>query len=152
MFNLIQNRDNKNHILQQQNDNNLQETTQNNNLQTIFIENLHKKYAGINAFRVREDQMYMDIMIDHVKNSNYFLCASDSCNQITMLYHKCKLEANMADKDNFILITSKNKFPIYDASEQFRNKFVFYSPSIVFGIDFSIKEKKMYLSIIKGVH
>jgi hypothetical protein len=38
------------------------------------------------------------------------------------------------------LITSKHYFDILDASEQFANKFVFYSPSIIFGVDFSIDE------------
>jgi hypothetical protein len=40
-------------------------------------------------------------------------------------------------RKDFILITQHNKFKITDATVQFRNKFVFYSPSIVYGVDFN---------------
>ena len=59
---------------------------------------------------------------------------------VTILYNEMQKHAKDEDKDNFILITSKSKFNILDASEQFKNKFVFYSPSIIFGVDFSIDD------------
>ena len=40
-------------------------------------------------------------------------------------------------RKDFILITQHNKFKITDATVQFRGKFVFYSPSIVYGVDFN---------------
>ncbi len=44
-------------------------------------------------------------------------------------------------RDNFILITQHDKFKITNATEQFKNKFVFYSPSIIYGVDFNNVEK-----------
>ena len=102
---------------------------------TTYIENLYQKYANISAVRVRDEQLQLDMMIEHVKTDNYFLCASDSCKTITKLYMEC-LKYNTIDK--FIIITAYNQIEISNASEQFKNKFVFYSPSIIFGIDFSI--------------
>ena len=58
------------------------------------------------------------------------------------------MKYNSADK--FILITAHNQFDISDASEQFANKFVFYSPSIIFGVDFSIDQSQDVFIYNKG--
>lgn len=115
--------------------------------QTLYIENSYKKYANIPAIKIRDEQLQLDMMIEHVKTDNYFLCASDSCKTITKLYTEC-LKYNTADK--FILITANNQFDILDASEQFSNKFVFYSPSIIFGVDFSIDQPQDVFIYNKG--
>ncbi len=39
---------------------------------------------------------------------------------------------------------------IGDASETFKNKFVFYSPSIITGVDFSIDQAQDVFLYIKG--
>ena len=115
--------------------------------QTLYIENSYKKYLNVPAIKIRDEQLQLDMMIEHVKTDNYFLCASDSCKTITKLYIEC-LKYNTADK--FILITANNQFDISDASEQFKNKFVFYSPSIIFGIDFSIDQPQDVFIYNKG--
>jgi hypothetical protein len=45
-------------------------------------------------------------------------------------------------KHKYLLITSGNKFKIDNATEQFKNKFVFYSPSITYGVDYNIADKQ----------
>ena len=114
---------------------------------TSYIENLYQKYANIPAIRVRDEQLQLQMMIEHVKTDNYFLCASDSCKTITKLYMEC-LKYNTADK--LILITAYNQFEIFDASEQFKNKFVFYSPSVIFGVDFNIDDAQDVFIYNKG--
>ena len=91
--------------------------------------------------------MQLDMMIEHVKKNQYFLCASDSCKTIQKYYSKCLEYGN---KDKFILITAYNQFELKDASEQFNGKFVFYSPSIIFGVDFSIEQSQDVFIINKG--
>ena len=59
-----------------------------------------------------------------------------------MLYNDCIKDVIEQDKDKFLFITSNSKIEIIDASKQFKNKFVFYSPSITTGIDFSIEDKQ----------
>jgi hypothetical protein len=49
-----------------------------------------------------------------------------------------------------ILITSESPFDITDANEQFKNKWVFYSPYIVTGVDFSIEVKQNHYIYVKG--
>jgi len=52
--------------------------------------------------------------------------------------------------DKFILITANKYFDITNAFEQFENKFVFYSPSIIFGVDFSIEQPQDVFVYNKG--
>jgi hypothetical protein len=118
----------------------------------IFINNLFKKFNGINAKRCKNEYNFINKMKTDIEKLLYFLCGADSCETITRLYNECIKEyqddPEMLSK--FILITSKTKFDIKDASEQFKDKFVFYSPSIVTGFDFSINvQHKQYL-YIKG--
>ena len=53
-------------------------------------------------------------------------------------------------KDKFILITADTSKIINNASNEFKNKFVFYSPSITTGINFFIEEKQDVFLFIKG--
>jgi hypothetical protein len=48
------------------------------------------------------------------------------------------MEASEDEHDNFILITSDSPYKITDATEQFQNKYIFYSPSIIASIDVSL--------------
>ena len=54
-------------------------TRQINKSQTLYIENSYKKYQDIPAIRVRDEQLYLSMLIEHVETKNYFLCSSDSC-------------------------------------------------------------------------
>ena len=74
----------------------------------------------------------------------------DSLKKVKELYTKCKNEAHEIDKAKYILITAEDKFKIQDASKQFKNKYVFYSPSITFGVDFSISEHQDVFIYCKG--
>lgn len=76
----------------------------------------------------------------NIKAKHYFLSASDSCSTITEYYHKCIASVSVDEHDNFILITSESPLKITDATEQFKNKFIFYSPSIITSIDVSFSD------------
>jgi hypothetical protein len=49
---------------------------------------------------------------------------------------------NSDNKEDFIIITKKHKHTSNDVNIDWKNKFVFYSPSIVYGVDFSIDVKQ----------
>ena len=59
-------------------------------------------------------------------------------------------EATPENKEKFILITSETKFKIENASEQLLNKYVFYSPSIIYGVDFNIEFEQDVFLFLKG--
>jgi hypothetical protein len=54
------------------------------------------------------------------------------------------------NKKKIILITSDTNIKVLDASTELKNKFVFYSPSITFGVDFSIDTAQDVFIYIKG--
>ena len=74
----------------------------------------------------------------------------DSNDTITKLYNHCLNKATGEAKDKFILITADTDYEIHDANEQFKNKYVFYSPKITFGIDFTYEIPQDVFIYVKG--
>ena len=120
-----------------------------NNDTKLFVNNFFKKFSGIKAVNVKDENIFIEKINDDIKNNKYFLFGSDSCDSITKLYFDCL--KNFPDKkEHMILITSESPFDITDANTQFKNKWVFYSPSIVTGVDFSIELKQNHYIYVKG--
>lgn len=115
----------------------------------LFISNQFKKFQNINAVDVQCSDKFIEKIFSEIQNNKYFLFGCDSCSVVTNIYYKC-VEKFETKKNKLILITSNTKFVITDASKQFKNKFVFYSPSITTGIDFSIDFKQNQFIYSKG--
>ena len=115
-----------------------------------FIVNEYKKFQDVEAVRIRDQPLFLDMLKEHISNNNYFLFGCDSCTIVEMLYNDCIKDVTEQDKDKFIIISVNNKLEIKNASEQFKNKFVFYSPSITTGVDFSIEDKRDVFIYIHG--
>ena len=115
-----------------------------------FIVNEYKKFQDFEAIRIRDQPMFLDTLKDHILNNNYFLFGCDSCTIVEQLYNECLKDVREEDKDKFLIITINNKLEITNASEQFKNKFVFFSPSITTGVDFSIEDKQDVFIYIHG--
>ena len=90
-----------------------------------YIINEFKKYQGTNAVRVLDENLFLTKLQDRIKNNKYFLFGCDSCTVITKLYNIC-VEKNKTKEKDFILITSEHPFLLVNATEQFKNKWVFY--------------------------
>ncbi len=105
---------------------------------TVFLTNSFKKFEGVPAVRLRSEEDFLNKLLEHCLAGSPFLFGSDSCNVATAFYHHC-LEhvADQALRARFLLITAETGTRIKDASEEFKDKFVFYSPKITFGVDFS---------------
>jgi len=117
---------------------------------TIYINNVYNKYQDVKAYKIRDEQAFENKILDHVRNNKFFLFGCDSCETVTGIYYKCYDIATPEQRDNMILITANTKFKIRDASTQFKNKFVFYSPSMTTGVDFSIDVKQDAFIYNKG--
>ena len=118
--------------------------------QTLYIRNNYKKYQNVPAIKLRDENMLLEQMLTNINETRYFLAASDSCTTITQYYHKCKKEAPSDAQDNFILITSETPYKIVDATEQFKDKYIFYSPSIIASIDVSFPDAQDVFIYNKG--
>ncbi len=117
-------------------------------IKSIFINNSFKKYNNIPAIRINDENVFIDTIKQHIKDNNYFLFLSDSATIINKLYHECFIEDK---KDNFFIYIDSNKTEIIkDASKQLLNKFVFASPSIERGLDFSIDNPQDVFIYVSG--
>jgi hypothetical protein len=115
----------------------------------LYIKNPYKKYEGIEATKYNKEQDFINEINRKIKNDEYFLFGCDSKTVIENLYNNC-IDIFKSKKDKFILITSENPMKITNASKQFYKKFVFYSPSVKTGVDFSINEKQEALLYMNG--
>ena len=111
------------------------------NNQLELIKNTNKKWSGIDAIQYNDENDFLNKLRHHIKHKKYFLFGSDSCKIVTKYYLKLIAEFEL-QKEDFILITGDTDFRPTDASEQFKNKYVFYSPSITTGVSFVYKDVK----------
>ena len=108
---------------------------------TLYIENQVLKYKDVKAINMQDEIEFLKLIQDNINDKKFFLFGSDSCSKITEFYYYfINLFPDL--KKDFILITSDTGYKVKDAQLEFKNKFVFYSPSITTGIDFSIDTKQ----------
>jgi len=139
------------------------------NKKIVFINNKFKKYNDIKAIRFHDENEFISKIKEDIKNNCYFLFGCDSCSKITNYFNEVKpkdineknneddetiaklfekITSDIIDKSKFLLITSKTALKIKNPNTEFKNKFVFFSPSIVTGLDFSIDDSQnQYLYI-----
>jgi hypothetical protein len=111
------------------------------NRKLLLIENSNKKFKGVKATRHNDESKFINELRDHIKNKNYFLFGADLCTTITYI-HNLLLNEFPEQKEDFILITSETSFRPSNANIQFKNKYVFYSPSITTGVSFVFEGAK----------
>ena len=117
----------------------------------LFVEIKFLKFQGVPAVWVRDDKAFLDLLLEHCVDEQYFLFGADSCEVVTAFFHQCYDQYPGENKEEkFILITADTNFKLENASEQFKNKFVFYSPKIVTAVDFTIETKQDVFIYIKG--
>jgi hypothetical protein len=105
---------------------------------TLFITNNYNKFQGVPAVRVRNERLMLNKLIQQCKDQKPFLFGCDSATIATKWYNRCKSEVPETEHDKFILLTADTNKTIKDAEQEFKNKYVFYSPKITYGVDFSI--------------
>ena len=111
----------------------------------VFIRNIYKKYDGVQAMQYNDENKFLSFIISEVEKNRFFLFGSDSCDISTKYYTECSKYS-----ENCILITAETKFKFEDVNQQFKNKFVIYSPSITCGVDFNINDRQNVFIYIKG--
>lgn len=115
-----------------------------------YICNTYKSFTKIKAIKFKNKDQMITKLVDKCKKSDYFLFASDSKKIAKKIHDLCLENSNPKDKDKFILITSKSGYITKDATSEWNGKFVFYSPSIVYGIDYSVNNKQDVFMYITG--
>jgi hypothetical protein len=94
---------------------------------TIFIDNQFKKFQDVPAIRINDQPTLIKTIRNNIAKNEYFTFASDSCKVVEEIYSAVidGLDKDLI-KDKYILITSNHPYEIINASEQFKDKYVFY--------------------------
>ena len=112
----------------------------------VYIINSFKKYQDIEATKHNDENFFLESVIKHVETNDYFLFGCDSKDIITKYYNECYKIC----PDKCLLITGDTKTILNNVNEQFKDKFIFYSPSITCGINFDIEIKQDVFLYING--
>jgi len=123
-----------------QNTLNLLSTRKTNN-KTILITNKVQKYKDVKAIKYNDENTFIDELRNRIKNKDYFLFGCDGCEKISEIYTNL-LNEFPDQKESFLLFTSKQMLKVAKAKEQFKNKYVFYSPTITTGVSFVLEDTK----------
>ena len=113
----------------------------------LFVRNTFQKYKGIEVVIFNDENKFIEEMNEHIIKDSPFLCGSDSM-KMTKTLHENALKLTTEDKT--IIKTSTNPYKLKDAQEQFKNKFVFYSPSITTAVDVTYNEAQSVFIHIEG--
>ena len=116
----------------------------------IYINNSFNKYENIKLYTMNDENEFLNNMRQNIKNNSFFLFACDSLDIVNKQYFELMTTPEL--KNNSLLITSENKLKIINNSinETFKNKYVFYSPSIITGIDYNMDIAQDSYIYIKG--
>lgn len=113
----------------------------------IYINNVYKSNKNTKAIQCNNENEFMNLMKEDIENKKYFLACSDKAEKITQLYNN---DIKYGNQEDFILITAESKIQINDAQERFKSKYVYYSPSIIYGVDYNNEEKQNVYIYITG--
>lgn len=111
------------------------------NNKTILIKNTNKKFDGIEAIKINDENEFIQELRNHITNKKYFLFGCDICKTLTTFFNTL-INEFPEQKEDFILITSETNFRPTNASKDFKDKYVFYSPSITTGVSFVLENVK----------
>lgn len=111
------------------------------NNKTILIKNTVQKFKGIKAIKYNDENEFIDKLREQIKNKQYFLIGCDGCEKISEIYTNLLKEFS-DQKDSFLLFTGKQMNKVKNAKLQFKNKYVFYSPTITTGVSFVLEDIK----------
>ena len=117
---------------------------------TLFLTNEFKKFQSVPAVRLRSEEDFLTKMVEHCSADKPFLFGADSCTVATAFYHHCLQNTPAELHHKFLLITAETKYRVKDATKDFEGKFVFYSPKITFGVDFSTVDSQDVFIHITG--
>jgi len=116
----------------------------------IFIKNTFQKYKNIKAIHILDNNTLLNKLLTKCQNNEYFIFASDSRKSAELFYNECLSKAKEEDKTKYILLTKNSVYKPKNVSEEWKFKFVFYSPKIVYGVDFSISDSEDVFLYISG--
>lgn len=103
---------------------------------TLYINNDYKNYSNLIATQQTNIADIIKLMDKDIKEGRYFVATFDTVSKLEMVAAKLEKDNNRHD---FLKIHSKGHDNT--STENWKNKYVFYSPKIIYGTDFNPPEK-----------
>lgn len=96
----------------------------------IVYHNINKNKTGIEAIFYKSPQMVIDIMVNNIKENKYFMACFDSLKKMNKIIEYLSLFGN---KSEWLIYSSEINYTLINTNK-WKNKFVFFTPSILYGI------------------
>ena len=109
----------------------IQQITKNDDM--IVYQNICKNKVNTMAEFYMCDMVMINMMADSIKNNNYFMACFDS---LTKMKAIIEYLAKFGKKDDWLIYSSEIAYDLID-TKLWTNKFVFFTPTILYGIDFN---------------
>jgi len=97
----------------------------------VFVHNHYKNYNNINAYKCDNINTMIDNIKNKINNNIGFIACFDQLKLLDQVYYEV---FDNTKNENYLKITSKDDN--FTNTEIWKNKFVFYSPKIIYGNDF----------------
>jgi hypothetical protein len=111
----------------------------------LYVNNIYKNYNNINAYKITNVNKMVDILKNKILLNEGFVACFDQLKFLDQIYYNVYDE----EKDNkFLKITSKDED--FTNTAIWENKFVFYTPKIIYGNDFVPNYKTDIFVFSKG--
>ena len=111
----------------------------------IIYYNTIKNKLDVSATFYLNDQILINKMIDDINNNKYFIACFDS---LTYMNHIIEYIDKQVDNFDPLYYSSEVNYNLIDTSE-WNNKFVFYTPTIIYGISYEDLNRDVYCFIYK---
>ena len=99
----------------------------------IVYQNICKNKLNIPATFYSCDQVMLNVMEEHMKNNKYFVACFDSLTNMKLITnYLSKYKTN----DNWLEYSSEVDYGLID-TKTWTNKYVFFTPTIIYGIDYN---------------
>jgi hypothetical protein len=117
----------------------------------IVYRNINKNKINIPVEFFISDQVMIDIMANSIKNNKYFVACFDSLSKMNLIINylkQFKTYNNDARSNDWLIYSSEINYELIDTST-WCDKFIFFTPTIIYGVDFNYKPVDVFCFIHK---
>ena len=102
----------------------------------IVYQNICKNKININATFYHSDQIMIDIMSQHIEKNNYFVACFDSLSKMKLIIEYLSKSRENQKNSDWLIYSSEVEYDLIDTKTWIK-KFVFFTPTIIYGIDYN---------------
>ena len=106
----------------------------------IIYYNTIKNKIGVPVVIYKSPQVMIDIMQEQIQNNKYFIACFDTLKQMNQIITYL---STFGKKEEWLIYSSEIDYKLID-TKTWINKFVFFTPSIIYGIDYNYQQVDVF--------